>query len=448
MSGSSSKSQHISDNDNKAKVKVHNVSFYYARSMALDDVSVSVKKGDFLAVLGPNGSGKSTLLRTISGALRPTTGSVLIDEREVSQIGHRVRAQSVAVLGQSEHTDFPFTAQEVVLLGRYCRMGQFQRESDLDLEIVKSAMELTGCESLASRPINSLSGGERQKVLIARALAQEPEVLLLDEPTTFLDISSQASVLGVLRRLNEENGVTVIAVFHDLNLAVGYARTMLMLDAGRIHAYGPPEVVLTAENIRAVYKTPAIIQSHPTLGLPYVLFDPAGTKPLTQATPEYPDPGPGLHVHVIGGGGAADSLLRALDSLRFEVTAGILNVGDSDWSTARSLGIDIIDAPPFSPVTEKASILEHTILESDFTVLAEVPFGFGNLTNLEALLNASRLGAEIGLIGYEDTLPDRDYTQGVAASLYKELIAQGSLLFCDVDEALTYLRSLKVTKRP
>lgn len=446
------------------KVRVHDVTFTYASQTALSGVEIKVQKGDFLAVVGPNGSGKSTLLKVISGALRPVVGSVLIDAKEVRRIDHRARARLMAFLGQMEHTDFPFTALDVVLLGRYCRLKRFQRETERDLDVATRAMELTQSSHLASRPINSLSGGERQRVLIARALAQEPEILLLDEPTTFLDISSQVGILNLLKRLNEDHCMTIIAVFHDLNLAASYARTMLMLESGRVYAYGSPIEVLTEENVRALYKTRAIVQYHPTLGLPYVVFDPTGGSLLTSAddasggtakTPVGPGEGararqewPDLRVHVVGGGGSASGLLRSLTTRGIKTSIGVLNIGDSDWVTARALNIEIIEAPPFSPVGEEVERLEEMVLDADYTIVTEVPFGPGNVPNLLALRKALRHSSvsKIGLVGGEDTLRERDYTGGLATSVYKYLISNGCSVFPHTNAALDYIRTLRLKK--
>lgn len=455
-----------SSGDPMVKVRVHGVTFAYASHTVLRGIEIDIQKGDFLAVVGPNGSGKSTLLKVISGALRPITGSVLINSKEVTRTSHKARAQIMAFLGQMEHTDFPFTALDVVLLGRYCRQKRFQRETPKDLDVARRAMELTRSSHLASRPIDSLSGGERQRVLIARALAQEPEILLLDEPTTFLDISSQVGILNLLKRLNEDYHMTIISVFHDLNLAAGYARKMLMLDAGRVYAFGSPAEVLTEQNIQNVYKTRAIVQYHPTLGLPYVVLDPTEENPTVptscrnavgNAAKTVEDLHsdhhggmrsnqywPQMRIHVVGGGGSASELLRALAAHGVNTSVGVLNIGDSDWMTARSLKIEVIEAPPFSPIKNEVERLKEMVLEADYTVVAEVPFGPGNLPNLLALQSALKqsITPKIGLIGDEHTLLGRDWTEGLATSVYRDLISNGCSVFADTKEALDYIYAI------
>ncbi|HHY39532.1 MAG TPA: ABC transporter ATP-binding protein [Clostridia bacterium] len=452
------------------KVRVHGVTFAYASRKVLSGVDIEIQKGDFLAVVGPNGSGKSTLLKVISGALRPIAGSVLVNGKEVTRTSHKTRAQVMAFLGQMEHTDFPFTALDVVLLGRYCHQKRFQKETPRDLSAARRAMELTQSSHLASRPIDSLSGGERQRVLIARALAQEPEILLLDEPTTFLDISSQVGILNLLKRLNEDYHMTIIAVFHDLNLASGYARKVLMLDAGRVYAFGSPAEVLTERNIQNVYKTRAIVQYHPTLGLPYVVFDPTEENPTAPTSHDKATGGttetaedlhidpcggirskqywPQMRIHVVGGGGTATELLHALAAHGINTTIGVLNIGDSDWMTARSLKIGVIEAPPFSPIGREVERLEEVVLEADYTVVTEVPFGPGNLPNLLALRSALERSAmpKVGLIGDENTLSGRDWTEGLATSVYRDLITRGCRLFPDTNAALDYIRTVGLRK--
>jgi len=243
----------------EALLDIHGVTYSYNAAPALAGVTLRVARGEMLAIAGPNGSGKSTLLRCISRALRPQAGTVLLAGRNMLTYTAREVAQRLAVVPQENGVDFDFSVAEVVLMGRQPHLRAFQRESDRDLEIVHRAMELTATLHLADRPVSTLSGGERQRVVIARALAQEPQVLLLDEPTSHLDLTYEVEILGLLERLSLEQGLTIIAVLHDLNLAAQYFTKCLLLTQGRIVALGPVAEVLTGPNIRQVYGCNVIV---------------------------------------------------------------------------------------------------------------------------------------------------------------------------------------------
>lgn len=235
------------------KIKVLGVDFNYGSIQALKSVSFEVGEGDFLGIIGPNGSGKTTLLRCITKVLNPRVGTILLDEKDVSCISREEIAKMVGVVPQNSMLTFPFTVLDVVLMGRIPYLSRLARETKRDLKIAKTAMELTNIEHLADRDINELSGGEKQRVIIAKALAQEPEVILLDEPTLHLDINHQFEILELIKKLNGRKELTVIAVFHDLNLAARFCNKLLLLNSGKIHSVGSVEDVLTRENIEEVY---------------------------------------------------------------------------------------------------------------------------------------------------------------------------------------------------
>lgn len=220
-----------------------------------------------MGIIGPNGSGKTTLLRTISRVLRPSVGTVSIDERDVYSMGPSEAAQKIAVVPQDGSVNFNFTSLEIVMMGRNPHLSTFQLESHKDLRVAKRAMVLTKCLHLANRRINELSGGERRRVLIARALAQEPSVLLLDEPTLNLDINNQIELMRTISKLRRDGGIVVLSVFHDFNLAARYADSIILIDRGRIFSVGTPEQVLTEDNLREVFKVDAEISRHPVTRL-------------------------------------------------------------------------------------------------------------------------------------------------------------------------------------
>jgi iron complex transport system ATP-binding protein len=239
--------------DEKASIQVKGLSFSYGKRRVLKDVTFEVRAGEFVGVLGPNGSGKSTLLNCLSGLLVPDRKKVKVCRKDVAVTGSNEMARLVAIVPQDSSMNFAFPVEEVVLMGRYSHISRFRFEDAQDYVVAQEAMKETGIWSLRSRLVTDLSGGERQRVVIARALAQEPRVLLLDEPTTHLDIRHQLEVLGLIRRLNKEKGITVLGVFHDLNLAARFCDRIFLLSHGRLAATGEPEEVLTATNIQRVF---------------------------------------------------------------------------------------------------------------------------------------------------------------------------------------------------
>lgn len=253
-----------------AILQIDKLRFAYNGSPVIRDVSFAVDKGDFLGLIGPNGSGKTTLLRLIDGILHPAQGTIRILGTPVQKIKRIDLAKIVAVVPQVTPLVFPFTVQEVVLMGRTPHLGNWRFEGEKDYAIIKQAMEKTDTLTLAGRSMSRLSGGEFHRVLIARALAQEPQILLLDEPTAFLDIRHQVDLLNLIQGLNEEQGLTVIAVTHDINLASLYCKRIALLKEGQIQAIGRPEEVVTEEQIQAVYHTPVIVDRHPLTGRPRV----------------------------------------------------------------------------------------------------------------------------------------------------------------------------------
>lgn len=241
------------------KLEVRELCFRYEPSApsVLRGVTFSLPAGRVLGVVGPNGSGKTTLLRCLNRSLQPERGRVLVDGTDIAHLPRRQLARLMAVVPQARGALFSFTVEETVAMGRYPHLGRLRRAGGGDRAAVEQAMRLTGVQSLALRPLDRISGGERQRVIIARALAQEPEMLLMDEPISHLDISYQLEVLGLVRRLADERGLTVVLVLHDLGLAARYCDLMLMLCRGRREALGHPREVLSEANLRRVFKVQA-----------------------------------------------------------------------------------------------------------------------------------------------------------------------------------------------
>jgi len=252
-------------------LQASNISFAYpqrraAANRVLDSVSLNVARGTVVGLLGPNGSGKTTLLRIMAGVLQPQSGRVTIDGRPIEQMTRRDLARHIAVVPQETHSAFDFSVIDMVLMGRYPHLGVFELEGANDQAIARDALAATGTSALEARPFATLSGGEKQRVVIASALAQSSDVLLLDEPTAALDLGYQLEITALLRRLNAERGTTMIVSTHDLNLAAALCERVVLLKQGRVVAHGETEATLTAANIRLLYEVDADVQFHPLAG--------------------------------------------------------------------------------------------------------------------------------------------------------------------------------------
>ena len=235
-------------------------------SFTLRDVDVTIPHKSLTGLLGPNGCGKTTLLKLMSGVLRPQSGVLDLSGRDLASIPRRELARHIAVVPQETHPAFDYTALEMVLMGRHPHLGPFRLEGPDDLAIALDAMAATGTKQLAQRSYMTLSGGEKQRVVIAGALAQAPDVLLLDEPTASLDLGYQLEVASLLTRLNRERGVTMVLATHDLNLAASLCDTLVMLRAGRVLAQGPTREVLTGAMIQQLYDVEADVRFHEDAG--------------------------------------------------------------------------------------------------------------------------------------------------------------------------------------
>lgn len=252
-------------------LRLNNVSGGYQGENIIRDISLEINTGDFLGIIGPNGSGKTTLLRLMSNVLFPKTGEISFFQKELSSIKQKDFCKKAAFVQQETVFNFSFSVFEFVLLGRVPHLGRMQFEGKRDFSVAMQALEMTGASDLKEKKIDCLSCGERQRVAIAKALAQEPVLLFLDEPTSHLDIGHQVQVLNLIKKLNREKDLTVIMVIHDLNLAAEFCDRLVLLDKGSIYKQGGPEEVLTYQNIESVYKTIVVADKNPISGKPYIL---------------------------------------------------------------------------------------------------------------------------------------------------------------------------------
>ncbi len=255
-------------------IEIRDVSFAYTDGLVLRNIDISVPAGEMVGLLGPNGSGKTTLIKLASGILRPNRGEILLDGTSLRSMRRKNIARSVAVVPQQFDTPFAFTTTDVVMLGRFPFIKTLSTESMEDKKIVSETMDLVQLGQFRERRFDELSGGERQKVILAMALAQQPKLLLLDEPTLHLDISHQIEILELVRHRNITQKLTVVATMHDLNLAALYFDRLIMLKEGRIVADGKPSQVLTEVTISEVFATTVKVEVHPSTGAPHIMVMP------------------------------------------------------------------------------------------------------------------------------------------------------------------------------
>jgi len=295
---------------------------------------------------------------------------------------------------------------------------------------VRESMILTKTHHLRNRKVTQISGGELQRVVIAQVLAQDTDILFLDEPTAHLDINHELEILSLITRLNRERLLTAILVTHNLNLAARYCRKLILLKDGKIYARGEVEDILTPENIKSVFHIKALVKKHPLTGSIYTLPICFNGKIETAK---------GGKIHLVCGGGSGSSLLRKLWEKGFEVSTGVLNVFDADFEAATLLNIPLVGEAPFSPITfESYQKNMKMIRNSKIVILTEVPFGEGNLLNLMAVRDALKEGIKVIVIN-KTPIQERDYTKDKATEIFEDLKRDGASFVKDEKEAISLI---------
>lgn len=415
-------------------IKINSLNFDYSEKNILNDISLTIKKGTFLSIIGPNGSGKSTLLKNIAKNLEPKSGEIWLETIDLLKLSPAELAKKMAVVPQTFHIDFPFTALETVLMGRTPFLKRFQTETEKDYALAKWAMELTNTWHLKDRSVTEVSGGELQRIVVARALTQEPEIILLDEPTAHLDIQHQMELLELLESLNKTTGLTVVAVLHDLNLASQFSGEVLMMKEGKIFASGKTSEVLNAENIRNVYEMEVLLAENP-LNQKFNIIPLARSKNINSENKN-------KKIHIICGGGTGIYLIDRLQQLGYTLSAGVLNIGDSDWNKGKKSGIKIIEEAPFAKISEKTFNKNlEAIISSDLVVVTPIPFGLGNLPNLEMALRGAEKGKKVIIIKNNDPLLNQDFTNGKAKNILEKMESAGAEYLENYSDFFEYLEN-------
>lgn len=320
-------------------ISVEHVSVSLDDVPVLDDVSVTADAGELVGLVGPNGSGKTTLLRTISGALTPDSGRVRVDGEDIHALPSKAASQRVAVVPQDTSISFSFDVRRIVGMGRTAHRGRFERTTADDRAAIEAAMERTATRQFAERPIDTISGGERQRVLLARAIAQETPALLLDEPTASLDVNHAIETLQSVRSLVAD-GRAAVAAIHDLDLAARFCDSLVLLSSGDVVATGSPEAVLTESTVSSTFDVRSAVTPDPVTGATTVRALEDRARPV------------GERVHVLGTGRSASRTLAVLDRAGFDLSLGPVPAGDIAAATADSLGGDTVHTTPLSSPTD------------------------------------------------------------------------------------------------
>ncbi len=339
----------------------------------LSGVSLAVESGTFLGLIGPNGAGKTTLLRTVNGILAPNSGLVSVAGEEVHALSSGAASRLVATVPQDTTLSFDFSVRDVVEMGRHPHRDRLGRDpAATGTDPVETAMERAGVARFGDRPITEVSGGERRRVLLARALAQDTPVLLLDEPTASLDVNHQIRTLELVSDLVAD-GQTIVAAIHDLDLAARYCDDLALLSGGEIAAHGSPATVLERDALGDAFDAPIVRSRDRVTGAPSVT-----ALPDTQ-------PNRGEVVHVVAGNGSGAGVLHELIAAGFDVSVGVLREGDPDAAVADQLGCEVVSVPPFSPIEGKLNRARECARAADACLFADVAVGPENAANLDVL---------------------------------------------------------------
>jgi len=388
-------------------LRIEKLSVAYADKVILKDIDITVNEGEFIGIIGPNGTGKSTLIRAITDLIDIKDGKITINGLDNKNISKRDRSKIIAVVPQEFRVDFEFNVFDIVMMGRNPHMYGRKDTKKNDFKIVQEAMIMTNTWQLKDRFFNEISGGEKQRVIIARAIAQQTKVILLDEPTSHLDIHHQLEILEMVKMLKVNKKTTIIAVLHDINMAARFSDRLILLNDQKVMVDGTPEEVIDEKYLGKVYKMEMIIRQNKVLSVKEIV--PIRVMKEKQNVKK-------ARIHVICGGGSGQQILERVNSLGFEVTCGVLNRGDSDWELCRMLGIKCVEGLPFSDITENGLLENRKLMEQADVILAsDVPYGKGNLKNLEILLGTDKK------IYMKRMQAQFDFTNGLAVNLLNKL---------------------------
>jgi len=358
-------------------MKAHNLTVGYGKKAVVSKVDVDGLRGHVVCLLGPNGAGKTTILRTLAGLLVPLEGHVTINDRDMKEIHKKALAKKLSIVLTKRVSGGLMKVYEVVAMGRYPHTDYFGKLTEKDMSLIVEALKTVNASALADRYFDELSDGERQKVLVARALAQEPEVIILDEPTSHLDIRHRLELMEILKRLSREKWITVVLSLHEVYIAIKTCDQVLLVKDGGVMAVGAPEEVVHEAHIKELY-------SIEDAGFNYLLGSIEVVNRHKATT------------YVIGGNGHGASIYRLLTKHGIGMMTGILYRNDIDYEVARTIGIEIHSVPPFDYVSEEAIRQAKEAIEGmGYVIDAGTPIGPYNAANLELIQYACQIGKTV-----------------------------------------------------
>ena len=351
----------------------------YDRKTIVGDIDINALKGHVICLIGPNGAGKSTILRTLAGLIAPLSGTVYIGQEDIRSANPNDLAKQMAIVLTERLNVSATSAYEIVSMGRIPYTGFLGRLDGEDHRIIRESMQITGATELAGREYTSLSDGEKQKVLIARALAQEPQLIILDEPTSYLDLRHKIEVIRILNTLSSINGMTVILALHDVEIAIKSCQFVLLVKNGRVIAQGRPEDIIGKETIRDLYDIEG------------AMFNTVmGSLEICNDKPP--------RVFVASGAGTGTPVFRLLSRLGFGIATGILNKNDIDFHIADSMKLTVIAEPSFEPVSDESRAAAGALVRNaDFVIDTNFPVGTYNAGNIELLRAAAGVKPTLSL---------------------------------------------------
>lgn len=359
-------------------IEISNMKIKYGDFEVVKGVDINIKKGEFVSIIGPNGSGKSTILKGINKNIDLSTGDVFIKGKNLNSISYKEKAKIIGFVPQEFNVAYDFSVYDIVSMGRNPYTKRFGKAYNNDSLVVEDALKKTNTFKFKDKNFNNLSGGEKQRVITARALAQEPEILILDEATSNLDIHHQLDILELLHWLNREEGMTVVSVMHDLNMASRFSDKLILINKGLVVKEGSPYEVLKEDILNKVYNMEMIIRDNKILS----------SKEIVPLRVRKAHVDKNIKVHIICGGGTGEYIIQKLYSERYIISTGILNEGDSDLELCRNLGIDYVGEHPFSTfsVGNIAKCKEY-INDSNVIIITDVAIGWGNFKNIKMIEN-------------------------------------------------------------
>ncbi|OKY77505.1 MAG: ABC-type cobalamin/Fe(3+)-siderophores transport system ATPase component [Candidatus Methanohalarchaeum thermophilum] len=398
-------------------IDINNLNFSYNEEKVLKEINLEIGENRLIGVIGPNGSGKTTLIKCLTGINPVSDNEIFLGGNDISNLKRKDIAKYVSVVPQNTRVNFNFKVKEVISMGRlaYRSLLETSENRNENKEAVEEAMRLTETTEFKDRMASNLSGGQLQRVIIARALAQDTPILLLDEPTSHLDINHKIEIMSLAKDLSKEK--LVIGVFHDLNLAAQYCDKLILLNQGKVKAKGDPGEVLRPKIIRESYGVNTIVKKHPIIDSVFVT--PCAEEICEEDQEE-------KNVHVIAGMGSGSKIFYELNKRGYKISAGVINSLDTDTETADSMGIPVVKEKPFSAITEEKYQKNLDLIEeADAVVVSNLKFGEGNLKNLKALKYALDKDKKVISLS-EDPIKERDHTKDYKATqLYKKLKEKG-----------------------